>query len=151
MNVFRHSRKHVHDLIGRQERYSRYRGTARIDISHLKLDRAYQGLRFDKVERLTSLFASEGCHRLEPANRIAVIVSQQEFARLLLDSNLFQLNLLCNADTEDEFLRLTLSSKTTLRVFHGQHRLKATKSYLFSNDAWWTIDLFFDGKIKRIK
>ena len=74
MNPFVNFRKHTQ--IGREERHARYRGTARVDVLYLKLDGGSQRLSFDKIERLVKIFANEGCQRLEPANRIAALISQ---------------------------------------------------------------------------
>ncbi len=88
MNRFLESRKYAHGAIGRQERYDRYRGTARVDISHLKLDRSGERSNLEHVETLKREFTNRGCYRLEPANRVAALVSQQELANLLLYSDL---------------------------------------------------------------
>ncbi len=147
MNPFVNFRKHTQ--IGREERHARYRGTARVDVSHLKLDGGSQRLSSNKVERLVGNFANEGCQRLEPANRIAALVSQQELAMLARCSNLTPWTLLHAAKAEEQPPKITLPVNTTLRVLHGQHRLEAAKSHFPSDDAWWTVDLFQDGKTSR--
>lgn len=147
MNRFLHFGKNVQDLVGRQERHARYRGTARVDISRLKLEGDQQILSFEQVDRLQSIFANEGYNRLEPANRIAALVSQQELATLLSRSKFSYMTLLRGAEIEDEPPKLVIPVYENLRVLHGQHRLEAAKSHFPSNDAWWTVDLFLDGKI----
>lgn len=102
MDRFLYPCKHAHELIGRQERYARYRGTARVDVSHPEADQGQKGLTSKQVETLVSAFANEGCHRLEPANRIAALISQQELATIILHSDLSRLTLLHGADAEDE-------------------------------------------------
>ena len=146
MSNFFQSHKHAYDSIGRQERYARYRGTARVDISHLRLDPSRQSLTLEHVETLKAAFAHQGCHRLEPANRIVAVVSQQELAALILHSDLSQTALLHGADMGDEPPKLICPVNTTIKVLHGQHRLEAAMSYFPPDDAWWTIDLFLDGK-----
>ena len=138
--------KHVYDFVGRQERYARYRGTARIDISHLRVDPSPQSLTLEHIETLKAAFSHQGCHRLEPANRIVALVSQQELATLLRHSDLSQSTLLHGADMGDKPPTIICPLNTTIRVFHGQHRLEAAISYFPSDDAWWTVDLFLDGK-----
>ena len=96
------------------------------------------------------IFAREGCHRLDPANRIAALVSQNELATLILYSDLSYLTLLHGAVSEDKPPKLTLPTNVILRVLHGQHRLEVAKSYFPIDEAWWTVDLFLDGKTHQV-
>lgn len=146
MNCLSESRKHTHHAVGRQERYSRYRGTARVDIPQLRLDRSRELLSLEHVEKLKREYANRGCLRLEPANRIAALVSQQELATILSHSNLSPVMLLHGADTGDKPPKLMLPVNATLRILHGQHRLEAALLHLPPDDAWWTVGLFLDGK-----
>ena len=153
MNHYLHSHKYARNLIGRQERHGSYRGTARVDVSHLSLDRGQLGQEsFDpeNFERLKTIFAREGCHRLDPANRIAALVSQNELANLILYSNLSKLTLLHGAVSQNKPPKLTLPPNVMLRVLHGRYRLELTKSVFPINDAWWTVDLFLDGTTHQV-
>ena len=146
MDCLSESRKHTHHAVGRQERYSRYRGTATVDIPQLRLDQSRELLSLERVETLRREYTNRGCLRLEPANRIAALVSQQELANILSHSNLSPVMLLNGADTGDKPSKLVLPVNTALRVLHGQHRLEAALLHLPPDDAWWAVDLFLDGK-----
>ena len=147
INCLAESRKYAHLAVGRQERYSRYRGTARVDIPRLRLDRSRQLLSVEHVETLRKEYADRGCLRLEPAHRIAALVSQQELTNILSHSNISQVMLLHGADTGDKPPKVMLPVNATLRVLHGQHRLEAALLHLPPDDTWWTVDFFLDGKI----
>lgn len=100
------------------------------------------------VEQLRNTFADDGCHRLDPLNRIAALVSPQGFVDIISNSNLSLSILLHGAGTGDEAPKLMLPVNATLRSLHGELGLEAAVSQ-FSDDARWTIDLSIDGENLR--
>ena len=133
----------------RREQNTSYQGTVRVSLQHLVFDPDLLGrpkqqfLHIKNVERLRHIFATEGCHRLEPAHRIAALISRQELQILERVSNLSQSALRSNAETD--LPMLTMPAGMRLRVLHGQHRLEAARRFLSSKDAWWAVDLYLDG------
>ena len=141
----------VRDAGVRQEQNTRYQGTVRVSLKHLVFDPDLLGrpkqqfLQSKNVERLRHIFATEGCHRLEPAHRMAALISRQELQILERDSNLSQSALL-HSNAESDLPMLTMPAGMRLRVLHGQHRLEAARRFLPSKDAWWAVDLYLDGR-----
>ena len=139
----------VGDLGKRQERYAKFKGTARIDISHLHFDSSssndYQCLRPKNVERLKNIFATEGCHRLDPANHVKALISQDELHKLLQRSKISQ-DTFYNCGESDKPPKLEPEAATTLRILYGRHRLEAAREFFISDDSWWTVDLYSDGR-----
>ena len=140
----------VWDAGVRREQNTHYQGTVRVSLQHLVFDPDLLGrpkqqfLQSKNVERLRHIFATEGCHRLEPAHRIAALISRQELQILGEHSNLSQSALHSNAKSDLPMLTMPVGMR--LRVLHGQHRLEAARRFLPSKDAWWAVDLYLDGK-----
>ena len=111
----------------------------------MKLDQSRKRLSLEHIEALKKDFLNRGCYRLEPANRIAALVSHQELTKILSYSDLSQSVLLHGASMGDQPPKLMLPVNATLRVLQGQHRLEAAVLHFPPNDAWWTVDLFIDG------
>ena len=92
------------------------------------------------IKRLLSIFKLEGCCRLEPRNRVPVLISVAQYERLI-ERLPERGSTLKNCTIEPP--ESTLAEK--LVCLHGKHRLEAARRYLGSGQRWWIIDLYRDG------
>jgi hypothetical protein len=125
-----------------------YRGSAKVLISSLEFDgldvQFRRTLDVKQIEALVTVFKLEGCHRLEPENRIPAIITATSIEPLLNAS----------AISLEEFMRYTatpggvlISGDMRFQCLRGRHRIEAAKRFLSSDDMWWAVDFYSDGKV----
>ena len=122
---------------------SHFRGSAKITLQQLRFEGENvpggRALNYKNVDRLSTVFTSEGCLRLEPDHHIPVLIEQEKLDRALELSNVGQSDLL-------DFRRVppTLSFDGLEPIFalHGRHRIEAARRFLDPFDQWWVVDLY---------
>lgn len=94
------------------------------------------------VIRLFEVFKLEGCRRLEAQNHVPALISQTVLNALLehVPGGLASLNLRDQTPVH-------VDPNHDLKCLHGRHRIETAKKYLHSDDEWWIVDLYADGKV----
>ena len=90
-----------------------------------------------KVERLLSIFETEGCLRFNPSNYIHAVIDETELNNALHRTSISLRTLDPSGDTLIPLLRA--------RVIHcldGLHRIRAAESYLEDDELWWIVKLY---------
>jgi hypothetical protein len=132
-----------HELRVTTERNRKYRGTARINLKHIFPHPSIcRSLDPRNVDRLCEIFSKEGCRRLEVANHVTAVVSNDNLNAALQKAEVSAALLM--SGTSDQYPHLPFSSGQ-VKCLHGQHRLKAGEEFLSECDQWWTVDLYLDG------
>ncbi|KAJ5215343.1 uncharacterized protein N7498_001750 [Penicillium cinerascens] len=132
-----------HELRVTTERNRKYRGTARINLKQIFLHPSIcRSLDPRNVDRLCEIFSKEGCRRLEVANHVTAVVSNDNLNAALQKAGVSAALLM--SGTPDKYPLLPFSSGQ-VKCLHGQHRLKAGEEFLSECDQWWTVDLYLDG------
>ncbi|CAL8575817.1 hypothetical protein XPA_001720 [Xanthoria parietina] len=124
------------------EKQKAYLGSIKYPLSYLEEESAAVNPRQTdpkNIQRLLNIFRLEGCCRLEPRNRVPVLISEPQYERLInqLPDKGVQLRD-CNVEPPET----TWAEK--LVCLHGKHRLEAARHYLGSGQKWWIIDLYRD-------
>lgn len=128
-----------------KDRNSSYRGTARIPLGALSFQRRKS--RSDlasNIERMKEIFIGSQCQRLDPANKIPVLISQQSLDTITRLSNITLKQLVEN--TQEDLPLLEMSPNIYLECLDGESRIEAAKEVLPRDDAWWVVDLYIDGR-----
>ena len=123
-----------------EERYVKYRGTARVrlEVLHFQWNESRE-LSRKNVERLKEVFRTENIRRLEPKNHIPAVVEQSDLDDAIQASEIPAESLL-NPDNDPPVLRFPARHRLT--CLHGRHRIQAARETLPPKDAWWTVDLY---------
>ena len=125
------------------------RGRAKVALNHLQ----YRGIssrgKVDDrhVNHLVETFHVEGCARLhDPNHHVPAIVSPEDLSNALSYSKLQLLDLV----QDGEPYTLSFQGDVSIRVLHGEHRLRAAERFFEPNDQWWTVVLYTTGTIYSI-
>lgn len=125
------------------ERSRKYQGTAKIDLDGIAFHpHISQSLDQHNVDRLCTIFRSEGCHRLEIQHHVTAVVSQQHLHAALQAAGESPDSLRTLDETRFPHLRFPAGQ---VRCLHGRHRIQAGKAVLPISDRWWTVDLYLEG------
>lgn len=127
-----------------KERSLKYRGTAKIDISHISCDLPRnKQLDQTNIERLCHVFRKEGCRRSEIQNHITAVVTPRGLDSACRAARITNRELM---NTDPEKWPLLSFSPGQVLCLHGQHRLNAAAEVLAPSERWWPVDLYLDGK-----
>ena len=96
------------------------------------------------VEFLKGQFESQGCQRLNPANHIPAVISQQTLEILIENSPGVSGGLLLENFKSPPELHCPQNVK--IKCLQGRHRVAAGRKILPPRDWWWPIDLYLKGK-----
>ncbi|KAL8939684.1 MAG: hypothetical protein Q9216_003224 [Gyalolechia sp. 2 TL-2023] len=125
---------------------SNFQGTAKVALRHLQFTESGQNpeLHLDpkNIARLVQVFSIEGCHRLDPANHVPALISENVLSRCLQKNSLSKANLLLQKRTPPD---LKLDDDIVLSCLHGRHRIAAAQEVLLPIEKWWTVDLYSDS------
>ncbi|EMC97300.1 hypothetical protein BAUCODRAFT_130484 [Baudoinia panamericana UAMH 10762] len=80
------------------------------------------------VDRLHSIFRTEGCHRTDPLHFVPAIIPKHQIDTALRDRQSIQ--------------RLHLPAGIKLHCLHGKHRVLAAKRFFPKQEQWWTATLY---------
>ena len=128
---------------------SNFQGTAKVLLRHLSFPSQQENragdlhLNHRNIARLVQIFNIEGCHRLDPANHIPVLIDEDSLQQSLVQSGLTKVDLLKKHTPP----LLRLEETAVLDCLHGRHRIAAAHEFLLPVDKWWAVDLYFDGML----
>lgn len=121
-----------------------FRGRAKIYLDHLDYHGISSRGKVDEkhIDNLVHLFQVEGCMRLhEPENYVPALISQEELSQALSYNGLKGLNLL----QEGEPRLLNLPEGISIKLLHGEHRMRAAEQFLEPSERWWVVILYTTG------
>lgn len=113
-----------------EEQSRRHLGAAKIFLEHLFC--STRELDSKNVTRLQNVFRNLGCRRLEPNNRVPVLITQEQFDHISRENG--------NPDFESSDPPI-LRTNIRLECLHGMHRLAAGRNFLRGAERWWCADL----------
>lgn len=125
-----------------QQRCLHYRGTAKINLRHLKiLNDNKLPINEKNIDRLLSIYKRAKPKRLEIENFVPALIAEPVLEQSLADSGTSRAQLLISNEVPD----LILPEHTELKVLHGRHRLLAASRFLDGQlGRWWIVELYDD-------
>ena len=134
----------AHDRFAQNEKYCKYQGTAKIQITCLQFEAQTkeQFLRPKNIQRLKRIFAIEGCHRFVPEHYIAALISRPDLEAAIQRSGTSQAALF--QITGEEPPKLEILEFRPLKFLHERHRLQTASEYFLFDDNWWIVDLYLN-------
>ena len=126
------------------EKQAKFKGTAQVRLESLSFQGDIAGeLNRKNVERLISVFRSEGCRRDYRYNHVPAVIDQQQLDRAIQSSGTSREALLSNA--QGKWPELYFPTDFRLECLRGRHRVQAGREFLPSKERWWTVDLYLAG------
>ncbi|OJD25070.1 hypothetical protein ACJ73_03562 [Blastomyces percursus] len=129
-----------------EDRSSSFRGSALVRLEDL--DFGVEGSRMPdgkNIKKLSDIFAKVACKRLEPENRIPVVISQQALDEAMKLSHITPQALL---EPPQRFPTLTFPPGFHLQCYEGRSRVEAAKNQMktmLPEDRWWAVDLYLES------
>ena len=122
-----------------------FRGTARVRLKTLHFPGdALSVINRKNVKRLKKIFAIEGCLRWKTENHVPAIIGADDLEKAIQQSMTTSEQLL--NPPRGEYVELVFPADYRLECLHGRHRIQAAKESLWSENRWWTVDLYHQGK-----
>lgn len=126
-----------------EERKFKYHGTARVHLEKIQVNAGiHQELDLNKAKRLSSIFQTECCRRLDIENHVLATASSQDLTSALHKSEVTPYALRKNP--QGMFPNLEFP-EGGLYLLHGRHRIEVGQKHLPPGDRWWTVDIYSDG------
>ena len=128
-------------LVGKN-RVLTFCGTALIAFHHL--DFYETSIRKANVRRLLEIYRTEGCLRFQPQNRIAALVTRQDWELAISQARISKEDLL--DPTKIQPPRLCEGTNIRVHCLGGGSRIEAAKQFLSPSDHEWLVELYLaDG------
>ncbi len=136
------TRLDVSEITLRRNHEDSFLGTARVRLDNLSFDPRF-GYDEPVHDRVSRIFAKQGCLRLEPDSHVKALISKEQLREALRSSNCTEDQLRQPPNTVPVELVFPLDFE--LPCFCGQHRIVAAKEVLSPRNRWWCVDLFAQG------
>ena len=123
------------------EKKTRFRGTARIQID--KLQFRSQKTRNRNVQCLVTKFRREGCQHQDHRYRLHAIVNEKDLKNAIENSGTSHSELIYGG-TNGNVPELKFTG-SVVECLHGWRRVAAAKQILKPSLQWWIVELYADG------
>ncbi|KAG0645121.1 hypothetical protein D0Z07_9209 [Hyphodiscus hymeniophilus] len=131
-----------------RDKLAKYRGSAKVWISHLEFPHPSRQVDRRVIEQLKRDFDGEGCIKERANHRIPAVIDdstlQVGLEKLSITAETFKVT------SRDNPPNLRLKSGIKLECLHGQHRVLAAKEHLIPSLRWWIVDLYSTGQYLEI-
>jgi hypothetical protein len=132
---------HVSDATTQSKTLSdAYIGSARVSLQNLVVeDSSMCDVDRTKIRALRRLFKLDGCRRLEPQNRIPVLLCGADILEMLRQVQLSESSLKASLPP-----RFNLPGSYKFKYLSGQgfHRLAAAELSLKGSERWWCVNFY---------